>query len=416
MAGRLKCNQFLQQCLLFDIEINEQNRIYSVGAVFRGEKFQVNSGKEVSSKQLQTFDEFGSDASFILGHNIINHDIPRLQNCAPSLRVLHKPAIDTLYLSPLAYPENPYHRLVKDYKLVRDSVNDPCEDALLAGRVFSEQWDAFTMQPAGRKDVLSIYRSFLKKDNSLTGTATALGAMGIELLEGDELYTSFSRFAEKNCCCNGIKNLVNQLTAGGVSHPPLAYVTAWLTVAGGNSVLPPWVRHKFPEVSVILHQLRENPCGNSQCSYCLKSHNPKLFLSDFFGFDDFRPEPATEEGRSLQEEIVAAGARNTTLFATLPTGGGKSLCFLLPALMRYQRRNLLTIVISPLQALMKDQVDNFSRQTGTKIAAALYGLLTMPERGEVLEGIRSGDIGILYISPEQLRNFSFVSIISQREI
>ncbi|MBW2682584.1 MAG: RecQ family ATP-dependent DNA helicase, partial [Deltaproteobacteria bacterium] len=51
-----------------------------------------------------------------------------------------------------------------------------------------------------------------------------------------------------------------------------------------------------------------------------------------------------------------------------------------------------------------------------KIAAALYGLLTMPERGEVLEGIRSGDIGILYISPEQLRNFSFVSTISQREI
>ncbi len=84
--------------------------------------------------------------------------------------------------------------------------------------------------------------------------------------------------------------------------------------------------------------------------------------------------------------------------------------------MRYQRRNMLTIVISPLQALMKDQVDNFSNNTGTRIAAAIYGLQTLPERGVVQEGVRLGDIGILYVSPEQLRNKSFVKTISQREI
>ncbi len=84
--------------------------------------------------------------------------------------------------------------------------------------------------------------------------------------------------------------------------------------------------------------------------------------------------------------------------------------------MRYQRRNMLTIVISPLQALMKDQVDNFQKQTGTKLAAALYGMLTMPERGEVIEAVRLGDVGILFVSPEQLRNHSFIKTISQREI
>ena len=136
----------------------------------------------------------------------------------------------------------------------------------------------------------------------------------------------------------------------------------------------------------------------------------EIFLQNYFGFNDFRPKPATEDGKSLQGEIVASCARNTTLFATMPTGAGKSLCYLLPALMRYQQRNTLTIVISPLQALMKDQVDNFSKQTGTKFAAALYGMLTMPERGEVQEGIRLGDIGILYISPEQLRNYSFITV------
>lgn len=212
------------------------------------------------------------------------------------------------------------------------------------------------------------------------------------------------------------RHIVDQLLDGGLAHPPLAYVTAWLTVAGGNSVLPPWVRHHFAEIPAILRQLRENPCENPRCEYCLQHHNARFYLQNYFGFTDFRAKPATDEGKSLQEEIVAAAVRETTLFATLPTGGGKSLCFLLPALTRYQRRNVLTIVISPLQALMKDQVDNFSRQTGTLMAAALSGMLTMPEMGEVLEGVRLGDVGILYISPEQLRNHSFIQTVSQREI
>jgi len=168
----------LQQCLLFDIEVNEQNRIYSIGAVYRGEKFQINSGREVSRRQLQSFDDFSADASFILGHNILAHDIPRLRNVAPSLAMLARPAIDTLYLSPLAYPENPYHRLVKDYKLVRDSVNEPCEDALLAGKVFSEQWDSFEKRPKGQNDIPALTEAFWKKRASLPVLPTHLEPWG----------------------------------------------------------------------------------------------------------------------------------------------------------------------------------------------------------------------------------------------
>jgi ATP-dependent DNA helicase RecQ len=120
-----KSQDFLQQCLLFDIEINENNVIYSIGAVFQGESFLIKPGKQISSQQLQEFDEFCRPAPIILGHNILSHDIPRLRQLAPSLQLLQKPAVDTLYLSPLAFPENPYHRLVKNYRIVRDSVNDP---------------------------------------------------------------------------------------------------------------------------------------------------------------------------------------------------------------------------------------------------------------------------------------------------
>lgn len=51
----------------------------------------------------------------------------------PNLKLLHLPVIDTLFLSPICFPENPYHRLVKNYKLVSESLNDPVSDALLTG-------------------------------------------------------------------------------------------------------------------------------------------------------------------------------------------------------------------------------------------------------------------------------------------
>ncbi len=408
--------KFIQKCLLFDIEVNERDEIYSLGAVYQDQKLLLGGKKKVSKEQLKELDRFGSEAEYILGHNIISHDIPSLKKVVPHLAVLQKPAIDTLYLSPLAYPANPYHRLVKDYQIVKDSINDPVQDAQLAGMVFTEQWEAFDQQLKNGSESPVFYRSFLHDDAKLQGTAEALSAIGIPLLEGDDLFESFAWFSKKHACNPAVDLLIEELYDKIYEKPLLAYVTAWLSVAGGNSVLPSWVRNRFPQISPILCRLREQSCSLASCSYCKAHHNPQYFLQNYFGFEDFRLQPAAEDGKSLQGELVAAGARNTTLFATLPTGGGKSLCYLIPGLMRYQQRNMLSIVISPLQALMKDQVDNFSKQTGTKIATALYGMLTMPERGEVLDSIRLGDVGILYVSPEQLRNHSFVKTIGQREI
>ena len=146
------------------------------------------------------------------------------------------------------------------------------------------------------------------------------------------------------------------------------------------------------------------------------THNPVQQLQRFFGYPAYRATPATADGTSLQEAIVRFGMGDKPQLAILPTGGGKSLCYQIPALARNFRRGVLTIVISPLQALMKDQVDGLASKTGTMFAAAIYGMLTPPERGEVLERVRLGDIAILYVSPEQLRNKSLADAISQREI
>ncbi|MEA3469026.1 MAG: RecQ family ATP-dependent DNA helicase [Thermodesulfobacteriota bacterium] len=408
--------EFLSRCLLFDIETNENGEIYALGASFNGKKFYTHKGRKVAQQQLAELDEFGRNAEFVVGHNILAHDIPCLLKRDSTLAILQKPVVDTLYLSPLAFPENPYHRLVKNYQIVRDSINNPAEDAILAGKVFSEQWGAFSQLLEKGSDAPLLYRSFFCADDKFIGISEAFGAMGVSLVEDDERAEIFSRLIEKEVCGEALERIVGQLADQQIAHPPLAYVTAWLTVSGSNSVLPPWVRHHFPVVPGLIHQLREQPCNNSQCSYCSKNHNPQYFLQNYFGFEDFRSQPATDDGQSLQKAIITAAARNSTLFATLPTGGGKSLCYQLPALMRYHRRNTLTIIISPLQALMKDQVDNFTKQTGTTLATAINGMLTMPERGEVMDSVRLGDVGILYVSPEQLRNRSFVQTISQREI
>ena len=407
---------FLDRCCLLDIETNEQGTIHALGAVWRDKVFHLRPGQRIGPGELAELDGLAREAEFLLGHNILGHDLPQLRRQAPNLPLLAKPAVDTLFLSPLAFPENPYHRLIKNYRIVRDSRSDPVADALLAGKVFGEQWQALAGQLAAGSDAPLVYRGLFDRDPDTAGLAAALGAMGVPLLTGDDLVEVLAWLVQDKVCGQALQRLGDQVSDGQTNPVALAYAMAWLTVAGGNSVLPPWVRHRFPEVAPILHQLREQPCIDAACRYCTAHHQPRRFLRQFFGFDDFRPQPATAEGTSLQAAIVRATAQNRSLFATLPTGGGKSLCYQLPALMRYQRRGVLTLVISPLQALMKDQVDNCNRITGTNIAAALSGLLTPPERGEVQERVRLGDIGILYVSPEQLRNTSFVHLLGQREI
>jgi ATP-dependent DNA helicase RecQ len=87
--------------------------------------------------------------------------------------------------------------------------------------------------------------------------------------------------------------------------------------------------------------------------------SPTKQLQRFFGYSSFRAEPALAGCPvvSLQEEIVRQAMGGASVLAILPTGGGKSLCFQVPALHRYLTTGALTIVITPLQALMKDQVE-----------------------------------------------------------
>src|SRR5437773_7337234 len=116
-------------------------------------------------------------------------------------------------------------------------------------------------------------------------------------------------------------------------------------------------------------------------------------LKKYFGYDEFRP---------LQREIVTDALAGHDVFALMPTGGGKSLCFQLPALMR----DGLTIVVSPLIALMKDQVD--ALQTSGIPATYLNSTLDREEAKARWRGLHGGHYRMLYVAPERLMLDAFL--------
>src|SRR4030095_9452116 len=116
-------------------------------------------------------------------------------------------------------------------------------------------------------------------------------------------------------------------------------------------------------------------------------------LKKHFGYTAFRP---------LQEEIVKDALAGRDVFALMPTGGGKSLCFQLPALLREG----LTIVLLPLIALRKDQVD--ALQTSGVAATFLNSALDRNEAVARLRGLHRGKYQLLYVAPERLMLDSFL--------
>src|SRR5438477_2804213 len=117
-----------------------------------------------------------------------------------------------------------------------------------------------------------------------------------------------------------------------------------------------------------------------------KSTSLLPLLKQSFGFDSFRP---------LQEEIIRDALAGRDAFALLPTGGGKSLCFQLPAL----AREGLTVVVSPLISLMKDQVD--ALQASGIAATFLNSTLKANETAARMLGLRDGAFSLLYVAPER---------------
>ncbi|MGL4947720.1 MAG: RecQ family ATP-dependent DNA helicase, partial [Cetobacterium sp.] len=127
----------------------------------------------------------------------------------------------------------------------------------------------------------------------------------------------------------------------------------------------------------------------------------KLILKKYFGYDNFR---------KGQEDIITNILNKKNTLALMPTGGGKSICYQIPALIFEG----ITIVVSPLISLMKDQVDAL-RQNGIE-AAFINSSLSNNECEMIFDSLAKGDYKIIYIAPERLENSRFLSVARRLNI
>lgn len=380
----------VKSVVFFDTEIGvEDKKIKDIGAV-RSDKGVLHTSS------ISNFCAFAANADFLCGHNVIHHDMKYL---APMVddRVPKK-IIDTLYLSPLLFPKRPYHRLLKDDKLQVEDLNNPVNDSQKAQTLFFDEVNAFyQLTPVKKKIFCGLLYNF-------------------EEFQGFFDYVEFKPYAYKmtqmilyeykdKICANTDIDIL-------VKHYPkeLSYALALIGCDDYHSITPPWLLYNFPKIENIIKFLRNTPCADG-CAYCRNALDVHKGLKKIFGFDNFR----TYNGEPLQEMATRAAVDGKSLLAVFPTGGGKSVTFQLPALMAGRATHGLTVVISPLQSLMKDQVDNLVK-TGIEDAVTVNGMLNPIERAEVLDRVSSGKASILYISPEQLRSKTIEHILMSRNI
>ena len=373
-----------------DAEIGvDDKKLKDLGAV-------KQNGLRLHSSSVRDFSEFIADTDFLCGHNIIHHDLKYIQ---PALSTpINTIAIDTLYLSPLLFPQRPYHSLLKDDKLQSDELNNPLNDAEKAQKLFYDELNAFS---ALSSECKQIYYALLHEQEEFQGF--------FKYIEYHPPVKNLPKtiqkeFNNKICENADINALIKHC------HVELAYALALISTDDSHSITPPWLLHNYPKIENVIKFLRNTPCKH-KCTYCKNALNIHRRLNDFFGYSEFR----TYNGEPLQEKAAQAAVNGKSLLAVFPTGGGKSITFQLPALMAGQAEHGLTIVISPLQSLMKDQVDNLSDK-GIVDAVTVNGLLSPIERSEALERVSNGLATLLYISPEQLRSRTIEKLLLSRNV
>lgn len=345
---------------------------------------------------------FLNGTQLICGHNILKHDIKYIGKALSEAGIDSANIIDTLFLSPLLFPTKPYHRLLKDDKLQTEETNNPLNDSIKAKELLHDEITSFQQTDESLKQIFYL------------------------LLKDKTAFQSFFRYLSYRSLRTDIEKLIGEKFKGEICEHvdiakiildnsiELAYclslIHSFVHHKQVHSITPPWVLRNYPEVERIMFRLRNKPCL-SGCAYCNKALDAQKGLQRFFGFESYR----SYGGEPLQEKAVKAAINNKSLLAIFPTGGGKSITFQVPALMSGEASRGLTIVISPLQSLMKDQVDNLEKMRITE-AVTINGLLDPIERAKSFERVEEGSASILYISPESLRSKTIERLILGRKI
>ena len=202
--------------------------------------------------------------------------------------------VDTLYWSPLLFPERPYHALLKDDKLLQDELNNPVSDAKKAQRLYDDEVAAFhALDPLTR----GIYASLLGGVAEFDGFLALNGAAA---LDGPVEDMISRKFGARICSHANVGAIVRRYPA------ELAYALALIGTSGADSITPFWVVKTYPRVENIVNYLCNTPCSEG-CPHCGERLDVHKDLKRFFGFDAFK----TYGGEPLQENAARAAVEGT---------------------------------------------------------------------------------------------------------
>lgn len=229
-----------------DVETGLKDRkIHDIGSLrYDGATFHKSSKEEWLA--------FIDGVDYICGHNIIHHDAKFLFGDEPCRWRL----VDTLYMSPLLFPERPYHRLVKDDKLVSEQMNNPVNDCEKAKDLLFDEVASWKALPEGKR---TVFASLLKGWKEFEGFLSLVNAGFADTKGLAEKIRQLYR--GKICQHADLEMLVDRYPC------ELAYALALVDTTDSRSITPGWVLHNFPEVEFVMTLLRNRRCKEG-CDFC----------------------------------------------------------------------------------------------------------------------------------------------------
>ena len=411
-----------------------------------------NSKNSYDTKVENTLNElykFVDNADYICGHNIIAFDSKYLEE---GKKIKEKKEekfkyIDTLTISPFLRAEYPYHKLEKGYKYA-GLCNDPVKDVKECHKRLKDEIERFLEMRDNNEDkvILDIITSLLKRKDESFQPESKLDYE--ELWEQENHFFELVGFkvpkeydGEDETIINNITEEIMKQYRGEicesarddvkeyVKKTPRAlgyylaniFVNKKMNESDSDHIrhvsLSPYVERCFMGIDELNRTLRGTKCKDAKCSYCKKMFDADKALKRIFpDKEGFMTINENGKERSLQKEGAELALENKSLFAIFPTGGGKSLTFQLPAIMQWEQMGALTVVISPLQSLMNDQIKEYNENNKIGEMVTINGSQTYRERKDSIEMVRSGQASVLEISPEILRSSRIQGLLRDRMI
>ncbi len=387
--------------VFLDIEADKQKKIHEFGVVFNDTTLKTSSVAKIK-KFIQN-----SNTQFIAGHNFKDFDLEIIKEYSLFNNIKDHLVIDTLPLSLLFFNEKTVHKLQKEYKDEDNNKNnDPVKDCKLTFELFIKLEKKYLSL---EENMQNIFFTLLKDNEYFNGFFSYLEQNHtFHYLNNNKLYKIIVRKYEKSIVNVGYLTKIIQ-----ENRVELAYILALISVNTEIKSHPPKLLCSYPNIVDIQKKL------------CFDFEKIDKELSTFsknvFGFGTFREFPRLNAGlldnaSISQKEIVQASLRDESFLTVLPTGGGKTFTFWLPAIIKANSYKSLTVVISPLQALIEDHISNFNENVANYKAVAISGFLSPLEREEAISQTINGEADILYIAPESLRSNSIFNILKNRVI